>query len=476
MTMRALLLFSGLALTTASALAAPHDLHDLQREVAVQKEVLNGQMQGLRSDVSREQAVASERLAKTERTVDLLAQRIDDLGLMIAFFSILITLLAVLAGFLTYFTGTRQARETARRWLDEQHESIVEGIHAEVAEKQKHLSDAIDRAHADIDQRRQHVEGLAKAAESTLDKALSKAQRALDAQLQEKDGPGGSASLNPAEERALEDESRSIGEKPEASYSADDWHTRGLAAYAADDFEGSAYYFKRAIESATDDAQRARSQTSRASLLTRLGQRQAALELLDDVVARFGGAVPEAVAPTVAKALYGRATVLVDLGKYKEALGVVDDLGRRFGAHPGVEIQRQMCVAETLRGVILTEQDKAEEAVAAYTEVVKRWSTFEDADIVDSVALAQINLAVIHHNDHRWADAAAIYSAVWDRCSPRTERDLERRAAQAAAYWIESLQALGDLAGVERVRGLLTTRLGNSGDSEVIRLIREASV
>ena len=88
-------------------------------------------------------------------------------------------------------------------------------------------------------------------------------------------------------------------------------------------------------------------------ILVQAERSEEAIEVYDDLLARFGAASEPALREVVAKALFGKGVGLGGLGRFEEAIEVYDDLLARFGDAPEpalrgiVELVRQVRQADS---------------------------------------------------------------------------------------------------------------------------------
>jgi hypothetical protein len=114
------------ALAYAPAWSAPEiqqGLDAVEKDLAILKETV-----ALRQEVVRQEALGQAQALNAR--VDELGKRSDTINLWLTAFGILITVLVVGAGFITYVTGMQRARQTAEAWLNEHAAKLKREIEA----------------------------------------------------------------------------------------------------------------------------------------------------------------------------------------------------------------------------------------------------------------------------------------------------------------------------------------------------------
>ncbi|MGH3791703.1 MAG: tetratricopeptide repeat-containing S1 family peptidase, partial [Pseudonocardiaceae bacterium] len=126
-------------------------------------------------------------------------------------------------------------------------------------------------------------------------------------------------------------------------------------------------------------------------LLGQLDRSEEAVEVYDQVVARFGADPEPALREQVAQALYNKGVTLGQLDRSEEEVEVYDQVVARFGADPEPALREQVAGALVNKGVTLGQLDRSEEAVEVYDQVVARFGADPEPALREQVAQALYN-------------------------------------------------------------------------------------
>jgi tetratricopeptide (TPR) repeat protein len=186
------------------------------------------------------------------------------------------------------------------------------------------------------------------------------------------------------------------------------------------------------------------------------------------------GAVPVAMASTVAGALNDKAGELSRCGELDEAAEIYGEVVRRFGSVTNPELRVPAMSALLNRGVALAGLGRREEWIAAYKEVVRRYRASPSPELREHVAKALGNIqAALGDPDSRGEVIAACRETV-ALLGDATEPWLQARVAYALAregYLLGELERHDEAIAVDQQVEL---RFGHSADPELCRLVATA--
>ncbi len=301
-------------------------------------EILTERLDSLRDTVKDLAADAKANTqAATELKTTLQAQdkRIDDFNARIdnALSILGILLAATLA--LTYWGADRRAKKEAETWIEK---------------NQAKLRKKISELERNVDEAKKHVADTT----SDFDDYTAKRRAAVDA-AEKSVTEGEAISMQDAE--ALRSAETGLRNKPESQYTAEDWKTRGLAAFSEKKHDAAVYYFGRIVELPTaTDEQVAGALLNKGIALRRQGKPDEAIAAYDEAIRRFGDDPAPALRERVAKALLNKGVALGHLGKSDDAIAAYDEVIRRFGDDDSAEIRDTVERARKLREKIPNRQ------------------------------------------------------------------------------------------------------------------------
>jgi len=309
-------------------------------------------------DVSTDLKLQQQKLDFFEKRLDSQNNRIGDLGLYLACFGALMTVIVV------YFSwrGTREAvlaaREEARLEVEKQAKIIIgtwlgkDGRKLLATKIEESLKPELDKALAQI----------AKAAAVILAELEVEHQKAIEnnerqAQLikelssrpLDKDKP-----LSKEQKLTVASAAQALQSKPPKDYQFDDWFMLGVQAFESDKFEIAAEHFSRAVEVTADQVQQAKALFNKGVALGQMGKNEAEIAVYDEVVRRYGDAPEAALRERVANALLNKSVALGQMGKNEAEIAVYDEVVRRYGDAPEAALRERVAnerVAKALNGI-----------------------------------------------------------------------------------------------------------------------------
>ena len=377
--------------------------------------------------------------ASSKRVDDILsttANAVDRFGVVLAGAGLLITVLLAGIGLLGSVTVIRRARVEAQRaseaWFEESSKELLRKI--------ERLEASMQEALASIDGKVKHVGDVAQKAETII-------RRRQDAMSQAQDNQPAGASSSPADRAVLERRDEELRDKPESSYSFEDWNARAHAAYSAGNYSDSAYFWERASQAqGASSAQIAQTLNFRGIAQAKTGDNAGAVDSYNDVVRRYSGASELAVRAQVAQALSNRGVREAATGAYSSAIESYNDVLARFGDASELTLKARVAQALNNRGVAHHKARSLKSAVDTYDEVIQRYGDASEALLKVQVAQALNSKGALFNQ----ADAQMAidnYDEVIRRYDHASEPLLRAQVAQALNNKGLRRAKIGDSAG-----------------------------
>jgi len=142
------------------------------------------------------------------------------------------------------------------------------------------------------------------------------------------------------------------------------------------------------------DAEKAHELLKQATQHFKVNQFDIVLNVLDELVHRFGESEEEGLQEQVATALFNKGVTLEMLGRFDEEIATYDVVEARFGASEVAALQEQVAMALFNKGVRLGALGRSEEAIATYDMVEARFGASEVSALQEAVAKALANKGV----------------------------------------------------------------------------------
>ena len=144
-------------------------------------------------------------------------------------------------------------------------------------------------------------------------------------------------------------------------------------------------------------------------------EHEAAIEVYNELIERFGDSEAPAIQGTVAAALYNKGVTLLRQERFAAAIEVYDELVGRFGDSEAPAIQGTVAAALYNKGVTLLRQERFAAAIEVYDELVGRFGDSEAPAIQGTVAAALYNKGVTLLRQERFAAAIEVYDELVGR-------------------------------------------------------------
>ena len=119
-----------------------------------------------------------------------------------------------------------------------------------------------------------------------------------------------------------------------------------------------------------------------------------------------------AIEQCLARAMVNKANALGNVGQVADALQVYDQVVARFGASAASDVQYQVARAIYNKGVTCHDSKDTEASFAAYGSLIERFADHGDGEIRNLVAWALYNQAGIHGESDRFDEAEKLYNRI----------------------------------------------------------------
>ena len=374
-----------LGISVASCLVFSFAQAANQPATSADLEKLQDQVRVIDKDLSVLKETAASRLdAQDKRIGDIslntaqhanhlaaIANQTTNVGNLISNTSIGITLLVFLASLITYFSATsraeKEAQDASREWLKQNATRLndeIEVLKIQAKEAQDQIAALRLQASTASSEISEHTGRVASNARAAEDKVASsvKAVEQLSANasriLESASAKDGSPPTKQDKEaiEVIKKASDALKTKPESTFTADDYYTRGVKYFADSEYQSALSAFRQATS-------------------------------------QVGSSGP---AEMVARFLFADAVTLGALGKSEEAIAVYDDIDRRFGRDEAPGMREQVARARNGLGFA-----KLMLAKACWQDEVQRQALLSTARLVCERALgncAQNDRAIVLGN------------------------------------------------------------------------------
>ena len=208
--------------------------------------------------------------------------------------------------------------------------------------------------------------------------------------------------------------------------SLDDWEGALFASDAA-----TKIFNNTRVATAGLTANASRALLIKAVVLGQLNRSKEAIEVYDEVVARFGEAPEPALREQVATALVYKGVTLGQLNRSEDEITVYDEVVTRFGEASETALREQAAKALVYKGITLGQLNRSEDEITVYDEVMTRFGEASEAALREQAAKALVNKGVRLGQLNRSEDAIAVYDEVVTRFGEASEAALREQAAKA---------------------------------------------
>jgi TolA-binding protein len=353
-----LLALAALAVCLSTPAAAEKTV--AESDFSAYKELAQTKLDAARESLQKDVQALGTRVDNQDKRIDQQGNRIGDVSISLTWFGILLTILAIIAGFVGYFTVSAKARKEAQEEADKAVKTWLSGHEAELQRQIKAAEAFAAESRTRIQDFERDIAELRAQVTEKMSNHIADFESSLEAakqRLQEditKPAEGGSKQVTPEQLAALQAQEEKLRHKPEADYGFKDWNNRAFAAYSGGNHEEAARYWKQAADA--PDA----SPTDAAKTLFNAGVSSEQSGRLDDVVAtyelldqRYANAAEPALREQVAKALFNKGVTLGKLGRADDAIATYDLLDQRYASAAEPVLREQMAKARLNKGFTL---------------------------------------------------------------------------------------------------------------------------
>ena len=204
------------------------------------------------------------------------------------------------------------------------------------------------------------------------------------------------------------------------------------------------------------------------------GDFEAAIATFDEVIERFGASEAPEIQVVVARALSHKGATRGELGEFEAAIATFDELIERFGASEAPEIQVLVARALFHKGVTRGQLGEPEAAIATSDELIERFGASEAPEIQVLVARAFCykGFARVRLGDSEAAIAA--FDEVIERFGASEALEIQVQMARALFYKGVTRGELGDFEAAIAAFDEVIKRLGASEAPEIQVLVARA--
>ncbi|MXR35767.1 tetratricopeptide repeat protein [Craterilacuibacter sinensis] len=338
------------------SIALPATAEAVSRDdFAANKELLQLKLDSQRELAQKDAEAVKARIDALEKRIDEQNNRVTDIGqgidrfsVIIGIASILVTLLLTAGGFIGGFSVAQKAKREAREEAQKESGKIAEQASQEwfknnnntLLETIEELKLKAKQAHGNIDD---EVDGV----KQHSSQAMAEIQKNMG------DSKIGTPRISAQEKEALKQDAEHIREKPEASYSFDDWNTRAFDAYNTEKYEDAAQYWKHASCIPNAGAgNTAQALLNRALTLNHLRRNDEACATYRELIDRYSLDNTPAIREQVAKAMANMAVTLEKMQKPDELISICKRLIENYSSDDTPTIRKQ--VAHAFNGIGFT--------------------------------------------------------------------------------------------------------------------------
>ncbi len=354
------------------------EVEKLQEQVRVIDKDLTVLKEGANLKIEALEKRQNEITAQQANSLAAISIQTTTVGNYIAITSIVVSILVLGAGFITYFGATRKAKDEAREASEKWFNDNELGLRKQIADLKRQADEATSQIGHEVNK----VAAASTTAQADIQVTAAQATSVLNASNADITGQA-ATTADPQAVKVVRDAKEALKTKPESEFTAEDFFAKGLAYFTELNYQSALEAFKAASAALSPSAtnkQKAQYLFAQGVTLGALGKSDEAITVYDALDQRFGNDTAPAVREQVVKGLVNKGVRLGALGKFDEAITVYDALDQRFGndTAPGVREQ----VVRTFNGkgfaqIMLAKQRWAEatlrsEYLAAAVTVLQR--------------------------------------------------------------------------------------------------------
>ena len=312
--------------------------------------------------------------------------RISDINMFLTLFGVMAAGLALVGFYNVKSKASADAQVAAQEWFDK-HQSQLDG---QAQAFQSGIEEQLNDFQIHIDQ---SLEQFSEHTTSEQEKVTHQAKEVIK-KLQNEVKKRSDYFLTDLERSVLSDASKATQDKPENSYTFDDWNTKAFAADQKQDYQEALVYWRKALDlDDISDIQSARTIFNISRTLEDLNNPEASLASYDDLLHRYGESEQSMVREVCANALFNKGLLLGEKFNNSEAeIASYDELLNRYGELEYSKIQEHCAGALGNKIVILGRLGKLSAAISCFEDLHTRYAQSEDLEIQQQCHSARVNL------------------------------------------------------------------------------------
>jgi tetratricopeptide (TPR) repeat protein len=429
--------------------------------------------------------------------------RISDLGITIAFFSLLITAIAIILGFTATNRAVSAAKEHMNKWVKDNKDELItaakeelKDVSLELQTNAKTLEDEAKKALEQI--KAKHERDLQKLMDLSADTVISNDERTSKKLTVNKS----SSSKN--------------------HYDVNDWFKEGIEAYASQKFEPALTAWDnvlakledddnpilRAITllnkgishgqlNQLDDANKsfdnliqsfnnsdnekiqvifAQAIMNKGITLTKQDKLGDAIQVYENLIDRFNDSESEKSKVIVAKAMFSKAFTLDKYQKSGDEIQVYDNLIERFKDSDNEEVKVIIAHAMHNKGITLRKLNKLDDAIQVYDNLIKRFNNTDNEEVKVIIAHAIYNKGVALSRHDKFDGAIQVYDNLLENFNdPENEKNqvIIAKTMNSKGFSLEKLDKFDDAV---QIYNNLIERFNSSDNEEIKVLIAQAMI
>lgn len=432
-------------------------IQKLENELIVQRQIM--QLNAEASD---------KRLADFGALATMQGSQTTWVGNLVAIASAAITIIVAIAGSLAYLNVAKQAKAEAKRYFDETSDELqetVDSLKQEVAAARTGIASHVDEIADKANEAREKIA----AAEEIFKKTDNDNTKRVQV-----DGQSAARTI-------VKNANEQLKEKPESSFSSNDFYIRGASLFASKNYSSSLDYFDDALSHSNGlpNEQVARYMIAKAAALESLDRLDEAIALLDQVVIGYSHDQTDNVQIQVATALLNKGVILAELKKYPEAnsqFNLVDESYSSAGSS-----QMRLTVAQALlnRGIATMHAGNHLASIALYDMVQARYAMDQDFSFESIKIRSLICKAEAHGHLKQYDEELKIFENAINLYSGNTSPGIVMQVCRAknGLGYVKILLAKKNWGDANRRNLLLQqaivvlTELGTTNDVETLAAV-----
>ena len=241
--------------------------------------------------------------------------RIDDIGLYLTIFAILITVVILFFALRYESIAKQQADSEVKKWIDEKADKEFEPKVKEYLNKLQEKSESI-------------LQSIQEEAVEIKNKYIKEVDRATELNKKhQKDIDLFKKMYTNSEKEEAEENVKDLKTIEKKDYSFSDWYRLFLLEYMKNEFDKALDYIEKAIGKTDSNDELSMALVTKAITLGRLDRSEDAIKTYDEVVERFGKSENESLLEQVASALVNKIEIFLISGRdVKEDLALANKL------------------------------------------------------------------------------------------------------------------------------------------------------